>query len=633
MGVIRVLPVPIVNKIAAGEVIERPASVVKELIENAIDAHAAQIDVSIEQAGSRLIRVSDDGRGIGAEDLRLAVLPHATSKIADESDLEHIATMGFRGEALASIGSVAQLRIVSRPHDGDGHEISVDASRATDVAPCAAAPGTTVEVRNLFYNVPARRKFLRNPSTEMGHITEQISRVAMAYPHIGITITHNGRTTHRLTRGQSLKDRIAAFHGRDLADALIPFEINERDVELRGYAAPPAASRATAKWQMIFVNGRFIRDRTIQHAIREAFRGLTEVNRHPVVFLFIDLPPDRVDVNVHPTKSEVRWRETGLVHSLVLSTLRETLGGQDLTPAFEAQRGTIDPARREAIIAAMADFFRQAEPPQKQLALGEPGPRSATYDRPRSDGPSRFDLPPRRDPHAPPLPDSVPAPGGDAAPQHVGHGEPPSEPKPLPSTADIDVAMALRVGKAIQVHNTYLVLESDDGLLIVDQHALHERILFEQLLSRVSAGRLESQQLLLPETVELSDDQMSAVEEHADLLDRLGIRTSPFGPNTVGIQSCPLLLSGVPVAQLLLDVLDRIAEAGGVDRTDDAVRDVLNMMACKAAVKAGDPLSDDEIHSLLAQRSGVDNSSNCPHGRPTTLRLSVRELERQFRRS
>lgn len=622
MGVIRILSDPIVNKIAAGEVIERPASVVKELIENAIDAHASQIDVSLELAGTRLIRVTDDGRGIGADDLRLAVLPHATSKIADESDLEHIATMGFRGEALASIGSVSQMRIVSRPHDGDAHEISIEASRPADVSPAAAPPGTTVEVRNLFYNVPARRKFLRSLATEIGHITEQISRIAMAYPHIGITITHNGKTTHRLTRGQSLRDRITAFHGRELADALIAFERSEREVEVRGFAAPPAASRATARWQMIFVNGRFIRDRTIQHAIREAFRGLTEVNRHPVVFLFIDLPPDRVDVNVHPTKIEVRWRETGLLHSMVLSTLRETLGGHDLTPAFEVDRGAIDPARREAIISAMADFFRQAEPPQKQLALpGAPGPRRPAFDRAPVAQAYRHDPSPPRDAVAPQpgVPDTV---------RSDPHEPPPATDPPFGPEAPL----RLRPGKAMQVHNMFLVLESDDGLLIVDQHALHERILFEQLAERVSRGPLESQQLLLPETVDLTDDQMSAVDEHADLLERLGLRTTRFGPNTVAIQSCPLLLSGVPVAQLLTDVLDRVAETGR-DGTDDALRDALNMMACKAAVKAGDPLTETEVESLLAQRGSVDHSSNCPHGRPTTLRLTVRELERQFRRT
>lgn len=617
MAAIQILPDLIVNKIAAGEVIERPASVVKELLENAVDAAATQIDVTVEAAGSGLIRVTDNGRGMDADDLRLCMAPHATSKIADEADLEHIATLGFRGEALASVSSVAQVRVASRGAGGQAHEVLAEAGRIGPVRPAAAPAGTTVEVRNLFFNAPARRKFLRNPATEMAHVTEQVARVAMAFPQIGFTLAHNGRMTHRLDRNQTVLERIGAFYGRELADSLMGVERNERDLRVRGYIAPPAASRATGKWQLVFVNGRFVRDRTVQHALREAYRGLAEADRHPVVFLFLDLAPHCFDVNVHPTKIELRWRDAGLVHSQVLAVLREALAEHDLTPALTTERASIDPGRREAIMAAMADFFRRAEPAQRHLAFRAPGagPKSASsaaeaVPAPRSVGPPTeqrqlADTPPPRPP-------------ADGAPS-VWHAQPPAE-------------TAARPGKALQVHNTYLVVESDDGLLIVDQHALHERIIFEQLSARMAQGSLESQRLLLPETARLSDTQMSVLEQYESLLTRLGLETSRFGPDTVAVHSCPVLLAGTPADELLIDVLDRLGEAERPTDSRELLTDVLNVLACKAAVKAGDPLTEQEIESLLAHRGRVERASNCPHGRPTTLRLTVRDLERQFKR-
>ncbi|MGD2109067.1 MAG: DNA mismatch repair endonuclease MutL, partial [Phycisphaerae bacterium] len=336
---IRVLPELLVKKIAAGEVVERPASVVKELVENAIDADATRVAVTIEEGGKQLIRVTDDGCGMSAEELRLAVLPHATSKVLTEADLSSISTMGFRGEALASISAVSKLRIVSRPAGSEaGHEIRVAAERLESSTAAGSTAGTTIEARDLFFNVPARRKFLRTNSTETGHINEQFARIALACPSIAFELTSNRRTTQNLPGCKTRLERVAKFYGPELASALLPVEREERGVRLEAYVAPPAQSRATAQWQYTFVNGRYIRDRFVQHAIKEAYRGLMEPNRHGVVFLFLRIDPNRVDVNVHPTKIEVRWAEPNMIHSQVLSALRETFQRADLTPAVRTGR-------------------------------------------------------------------------------------------------------------------------------------------------------------------------------------------------------------------------------------------------------------------------------------------------------
>jgi len=611
-GRIQILPDLLVNKIAAGEVVERPASVVKELVENAVDGGATRIAVTVEDGGRQLIRVTDDGGGMAAEELRLAVTPHATSKVLCEDDLYTIRTMGFRGEALASIAAVSKMRIVSRlPDAAEGYELRIAGDQIETAGAAGCPPGTTVEVRDLFFNVPARRKFLRTPSTEVGHVTEMFARSALAFPHIGFELTVNRRVVHNLPRCGSRLERIAAFHSGELSTNLLAVTREERGLRLEAYAAPPAHSRATSQWQYVFVNGRFVRDRFIQHAIKESYRGLMEPNRHGVVFLFLSLDPHEVDVNVHPTKIEVRWADSHLIHSQVLSALRETFQRADLTPRLRTDRAAelLPDAEQERIRRELADALKgaspfnfsnsQAAPLSGASPAGEFGPEVTRAWQ-------SFYAPPTAEPSEP-----------LSSPRSMESGSVPSPIRP----------------RAVQMHNLYLVAETEDGIVIVDQHALHERIMYEQLQARIATGTLESQRLLLPETLSVTSQQLALIETHAGLFERLGIELSPFGRDAVAVHAFPALLKDTDVTPFLRDLLDRLAQQPAGTTTEVVIHKVLDLMACKAAVKAGDPLTDEEIDFLMRQRHLVDKSSNCPHGRPTTLRLTKADLNRQFKRT
>ncbi len=625
---IQVLPDILVKKIAAGEVIERPASVVKELMENAVDAGATRINVAIEDGGRSLIKVTDDGCGMTPDELPLAVTPHATSKISAEPDLYHIASLGFRGEALASIGAVSRLRIVSRTHESDeGGEVIVEGQQLRTSRAAGCPPGCQIEVRDLFFNVPARRKFLRQPATELGHITTQFSRLAMAHPKIAFELTNRNRTTHQLAAGSSRRERIAQLYGRELGDSLIEFHRDEAPVAIEGYAARPADSRSNTNWQFVFVNGRFIRDRYLHHAIREAYRGLIEPNRAAVVFLFLSIDPTEVDVNVHPTKIEVRWQDSNVVHSQVLSALREALRSADLTPALDTSRGwrgqpatPPDPQEQERLRREFAEEMRRTAPPSAPAAGspitgdrpyrgGETQPRSATPSQGLEVWRAMFEQP--------------------QSGQHESFAAPPPDAQE-PTPTDIPAGP---IRSAIQLHNTYLVCETDDGLVIIDQHALHERVLYNQLKDRITRGKLQSQRLLLPETLHVTPEQLALIDSHAELLDQLGLEFTPFSKDSVAIQSFPDLLKDTDVVGFVRDLLDKIAQNEDHANAEGLIHEALDMMACKAAVKAGDPLTREEIDALISRRDLIEKSSNCPHGRPTALRLTVRDLERQFKRT
>lgn len=624
---IRVLPDLLVNKIAAGEVVERPASVVKELIENSLDAGAGRIAVSIEEGGARLIRVTDDGCGLDAHNLRLAITPHATSKIQSEDDLYTIHTMGFRGEALASIGAVSHLRMISRVRGAvEGHEVLVSGDRFEAKGAAGCAEGTTVEVRDLFFNVPARRKFLRSTSTETGHVNEQFTRLALANPDVAFSMASNGRNTHNLPVSENHLPRIAKLYGPELTEALLPVERDERGLRILAYLAPPVHSRAAAQWQYVYVNGRFVRDRFVQHAIREAYRGLMEPHRHGVVFLFLHIDPSRVDVNVHPTKIEVRWADSNLIHSQVLSALRETLQRADLTPGLRVQRPAsppIDEAEQDRIRHELASILKSTAPIQGGALQGAlPG----------------------TDPSRMPWSNTVPgsATGGQGngfswdgwrsmyAPT-ASHVSAPGDQVPLPPRNFAHSEGGPR--QAVQMHNLYLVAETDEGIMIVDQHALHERVMYEQLRQRFTAGPLESQRLLLPETIRVTAGQSGLLESHAELLSQLGIEVTPFGTDSVALHAVPALLHDIDAASFLRDLLDRLAQNDAPNHAEALVHDLLDMMACKAAVKAGDPLTQPEINALMQQRHLIEKSSSCPHGRPTMLRFTKAELNRQFKRT
>jgi DNA mismatch repair protein MutL len=576
---IRQLPPALVNRIAAGEVIERPASVVKELIENAIDAGAQNILVEVTDGGRDLIRVSDDGGGIPADELALAFASHATSKLIDDDQLFCIRTMGFRGEALASIGSISQSRIVSRPVDqAHAHEISNNGGEITPIREAAANCGTTVEVRNLFFNTPARRKFLRSTSTEFGHISQTLMRLALPFESVSFKLIHNGRTTLELPPSGRLQRFLQAWPV-EFQEHYLTIDAQFGDAALRGIVGMPELARPTPAHQYLYLNGRSIRDKFISHALREAYRGLTEPGRHPACVLLLELPPDEVDVNVHPTKSEVRFRDGTRIHGIIQTGVRQKLGESDLSPAAHPVR-TAEEAKtehRQSLQARLADFFRQPIPPQM----------------PAIPLPSEAEGPPEQFPE-----------------------------ESVPSRAP-----------AIQLHNSYLVAQSEDGLIIIDQHALHERIIYEELLERVSRGPLESQRLLIPLTLPASPRQLGLLEQIRPLLARLGIEVEPFGPESVAVHAFASFLSRLDPGTFVAELLER-GEQDLLDMHEEEVlHEVLDMMACKAAVKAGDPLSPSEIEALIARRAAVERSSNCPHGRPTTLRMSLKDLEKQFKRT
>lgn len=612
---IRPLPERLVNQIAAGEVVERPASVVKELIENALDAGATRVRIDLEGGGVDLVRVSDDGAGIPADELPLALAPHATSKIAAAEDLVAIATLGFRGEALASIASVSRVRLCSRPPEqAEAAEILAEGGVMGAVRPAGGPPGTTVEVRTLFFNTPARRKFLRSPATEQARCLDVVHTLAMAHPRVAFAFSADGRLVFECQAGESLRERILAVLGPDLEPDLLEVDSSGspgfEGARLCGMVGTPAVARASTLAQYVLLNGRAVRDRTVQHALREAYRGLLDAGRYPVAVLALDMDPAMVDVNVHPAKAEVRFRDPSLVHALVLRTVREVLWRADLTPRYATAAGMRAWVSSGEMLHRPPASTRPAPPPAEALVqiLRGTGPAGTAATAQTIGGVAESD--PGGDVRA-----SGASPGQEHAPPPLSVGEP--------------------APRVLQVHNSYLVVEDDDGVLIVDQHALHERVIFEQLLARVRDGPLESQRLLMPAVVHVPPARMEHLAALTPLMARLGIEVDAIAPHAVAVHAFPtfLLGRGVEPGAFVGELIERAAAEGFVPQGEAVLRRVLDMMACKAAVKAGDRLSDAELAELLRLRSTVERAESCPHGRPTSVRLTMRELERLFRRT
>jgi len=593
MGNIATLDENMINMIAAGEVIERPCNVLKELLENSIDAGATKIVVSLEDGGRKLISIVDDGCGMDKSDLVKAFEPHATSKIKETADLERISTMGFRGEALASIASVAQVAAISRTKESnEANRIEFDCGLRKEFKPCSGDYGTTVEVRNIFYKLPARRKFLRTANTEMTHIAEHFTRIALARRDLDLTLLHNGRELHRLLSGENIRSRIGKLLSRQISEDLIDAESEEKNLHIVAFIGRPGTVKSNSKYQYVFLNGRFIRDKFISHAVREAYRGLIEPNKYPVVFLFLQMPYDRYDVNVHPTKIEVRFDNPNLVHSQVLGVLREKLlstkldvpakipaAGENYTKNYSDSEHE---NRRARITEAMADFFKQHKPIQTQRQFNMADIHNIKTEYP---------------------PDNTPT---ESIPRIF-----------------------------MQVHDSYIVAQSEEGFIIIDQHALHERIMYENLCRRLTQTeeKLASQRLLIPQTLELTNVQLDAVKDNSELLTRLGIELEPFGPKTVAIQAFPAILNKITPAEFVQDLLDLLTDKAASLDEERLLHEVLDMTACKAAIKAGQKLNDKEIEQLLADREVVERASRCPHGRPTTIEFSITELEKQFKRT
>jgi DNA mismatch repair protein MutL len=609
---IRQLPASVITKIAAGEVIERPASVVKELLENSLDAGATRIDIDIAQGGAELIRVVDNGGGIHADDLALAFSNHATSKLTSADDLFAVQTLGFRGEALASIGGVARVTMQSRPADAAvGAEVVCDGGTLTPAKVWNGTPGTRIEVQHLFFNTPVRRKFLRTAATEVGHICEVVTRIALARPGLHLTLTHNGKNVYEVGAAAGLLDRLRLFFGAEVSDRLYAVDARHGPAHLYGFIADPACDRGTAKMQYLFLNSRWIRDRSLGHAVQEAYRGLLMTGRYAVAFLFLELPADHVDVNVHPTKAEVRFRDSGALFSFFLATIRNRLSAENLTarlrppgPALgSAPAGTpwLSPQQEQATPSL---FSQTGFPTFTKNPLPEPRrlePRSSP-----ALPPPAVNGHPVQDAAAPRAPAAVAANGVPAE----GWGE----------------------HKAIQLHNAYLVLETPEGMLVIDQHALHERILFEQFKARFQGGALETQKLLIPEPVEVAANQAAKTLEHRGELAELGLGIEDFGGGTLLVTSYPAILGRTAPAEILKSVVDYLTTQERLPTREQLLNELMSLMACHAAVRSGDPLTAEEIADLSAQRHLAQDAHHCPHGRPTALLFTRHELDRQFRR-
>lgn len=640
MGTIRQLPPNLVNQIAAGEVIERPASVVKELLENSVDAGARRIELTIEQGGTERIRVSDDGCGIGSDQLPLAVTSHATSKLPDDESLFHVGTLGFRGEALASIASVSHLTIRSRTAAvGEGAELLVRGGIVDPVAPCGCPEGTSIEVRNLFFNTPVRRKFLRTPQTERGHIVEAFTRIALAHPQIHMVLRNGDKPFYDLPATDSWRERIATFFGAEVSDSLITLESDDGQVQISGFACDPSVSRGNNRMQYLFLNRRFIRDRSLQHALGEAYRGLLMVGRYPICFLNLMIPAEMVDVNVHPCKLEVRFTDGGRIYSRVLQTLRHRFLSTDMTMRV----GRSDPEPEDATSRPTGESALGLAPAQ------EAAQRQNVIDWARS-GQSAA-LPPRLSggvPEFKPFDGSLSAglpaieavAGADASITDQDAG--PHDPGANVSTAEftarrhVDAPESPAIGHlGFQVHNRYLVTQDERGMVVVDQHALHERILYERIRDKVlgdGGEGIETQRLLVPEPVALTPAEQAAALDAAELLKRVGIEVEPFGGDTVLVQSYPAMLANMRPAEVLRQALESLIAAGKDPDVRDLLDHLLHTIACKAAIKAGDRLAAEEVTSLLEQRDLYQDTHHCPHGRPTALFFSRDELDRMFGR-
>ncbi len=598
---IRVLPDHVANQIAAGEVVERPASVLKELMENALDAGAGQIDVAVISGGRTLVSVADNGGGMSRDDALLSIERYATSKIRDVDDIERIATLGFRGEALAAIASVSRFTLrTRRAGDLAGTEIVMAGGKVQDVRDAGCPPGTAVEVRNLFFNVPARRKFLRSEATELAHLRQVFFTYALAHPAVGLSLTLDGRAAQRLPGGGGLDERL-----RELVPAAVQAQLRRVDyasgsARISGYAGLPAGSRSDRSEQHLFINGRPAGAPVLGAAIREGYHALLPRDRFPALYLFLTLPPDEVDVNVHPTKKEVRFRDPSAVRDAVIAALRSAL-------ALERQ--------------ASAGGRREGEPP----------PADASH--PSLAGLERI-APTRAFPYPPapgPAPESPPAPA-------AGHGAFPAGPAPeaggfQPAAAGGQGSPWARCRILGQVGGLYVVMETEDGLVLMDPHAAHERVLYERYLAEVAGGRIASQGLLLAETVELPPAGAQLVRRHLELLVSLGFGIAEFGGDAFVVDALPACFAGTGARLLLTDMVAALEEAGARSGTRRLLEERIAQAACKAAVKAHQVLSAEEIAALADQLARLEMPYTCPHGRPTLIYQSFRELAKKFGRA
>ncbi|MCC7386806.1 MAG: DNA mismatch repair endonuclease MutL [Deltaproteobacteria bacterium] len=626
------LPEAVANQIAAGEVVERPASVVKELVENAIDAQAGRIEVEIAGGGVDLVRVRDDGLGMEPDDAVRCLERHATSKLRQLADLESLVTLGFRGEAIPSIASVSRFVLITQPRGAaEGTRVSVEGGGAPHTESAGAPAGTTVEVRDLFYNVPARRKFLKSHKTELGHVTETMVRIALSRPDLALRLSSDGRTILDIPRGSEIDPygRLGRILGSEVAEHLFALPEVTLDVPLsvRGYAAAPRLSERTTRALYTFVNGRFVRDRTVQHAVQEGYRTLLERGRYPVVLLLIEIDPARVDVNVHPQKTEVRFERSGDVHRAITTVLTRGLASQPWLDRSSEQgaAGVLALAR-----SAAAGSSRSLSPPlpyphphpyPQPMPMQMPMPMPA---RPAGREPDRW----------PRLASEARAPSAWALPQgHSATGPVALGPPPTELVRAGEPARFAALEPVGQVLSTYLVCQGPGRMIVIDPHAAHERIAFERMRRQRAGGRIEAQPLLVPRTLELDPVRSALAVEAGEQLLSLGFELEPFGGSTWILKSVPAALGRVDVDRLLRDVLDELKEIGEARApVSDAMDAILSCAACHTVVRAGDRLAREEIKALLVQMDEIDFGAHCPHGRPVFVEWTERDLAALFHR-
>lgn len=589
MSAIHLLSDLLINQIAAGEVVERPASALKEMLENSIDSGATEIDVRLTQGGIKQITVSDNGGGIDKEDLPLALARHATSKIASLDDLESVSSLGFRGEALASIAAVSRLKIASRARGEDhGWALEAEGEATSPLKPEAISAGTVIEVRDLYFNTPARRKFLKTDATEFAHCDDMFKRAALSRPDVGFSLQHNGRVQWHLRAGQDFAARIQAIAGDEFAQAAITVDVQANELRLRGLAAAPTFSRGSRDLQYVFVNGRFVRDKLLVHAIREAYQDVLHHDRHPAYVLFLDLPPEWVDVNVHPMKIEVRFRDGRAVHQFVFHALHKALA---------APVGTL-PEHSETY-PAVAPYA----PPRPAPYLAA-APRQAPLDL-RAAQPLAFY-------------------------EAMFGGVVAEGPATLPETQTEEIPP---LGFALaQLHGVYVLAQNEHGLVVVDMHAAHERIVYEKLKNALDTQHVPTQPLLVPVALNASSLDVATVQENAEVLSQLGFEMAALSPTSIAVRSVPIALSDADPVTLARDVLRDVRELGGSRVLTERRNELLATMACHGAVRANRKLTIMEMNALLREMEATERSGQCNHGRPTWFQLSMSDLDKMFMR-
>ncbi|OOY08306.1 DNA mismatch repair endonuclease MutL [Thioclava sp. F36-7] len=618
--VIRQLDDAAANRIAAGEVVERPASAVKELVENALDAGAARVAVEYCDGGKTLIRVTDDGCGMTAEDLPLALSRHATSKI-DGSDLLNIHTFGFRGEALPSLGAVGRLTITSRVDGLDACQISVAGGQIGPVKPAALNRGTVVELRDLFFATPARLKFMRTDRAEAQAIADVMKRLAMAEPYVSFTLTDvsNGKSREIFRadgeQGElfdALSERLARVIGRAFSDNAVRIDAEREDIRLTGYAALPTYSRGAAVEQFLFVNGRPVRDKQLTGALRAAYMDFLSRERHPAACLFLTCEPERVDVNVHPAKAEVRFREAATVRGLIVTGLRHALAQAGHRASSTVSDATLGAMRPEPAADQPPRIYQMDRPSlgamrssySAQAPLPDPAYQPPSYQQPSFQ--------------------ESPAPSFDYAPS--ARAEAPAPAEPALTEKPLGAARA-------QVHENYIIAQTERGIVIVDQHAAHERLVYEKLKGQMAENGVPAQALLIPEIVELSQGDAALLLEHADALARLGLTIEPFGGSAIAVRETPAVLGEINAEGLLRDVLDELSDLGDSQLVQAKIEAVLSRMACHGSIRSGRQMRADEMNALLRQMEATPHSGQCNHGRPTYVELKLSDIERLFGRT